>query len=64
MYTFLTLLQIILPIAFGGYVFIIYQHGLIGSKTLEAGACNELAVAVLIFVILQLLTSYLMKKCK
>ena len=62
MYEFLTLLQFVIIIVFGISVFVIYQHGFIQSKVLNSGACNELAIAILVFAVLQLLISYLLKK--
>ena len=62
MYEFLTLLQFVLIIVFGISVFVIYQHGFTQSKVLNSGACNELAIAILVFAVLQLLISYLLKK--
>lgn len=70
MYNFLTLIQIILPIAFLIYTFVIYWNGDRHAETGLAGialtsqASNELFVVIIFFIILQLLVSYLMKKVK
>ncbi len=70
MYNFLTLIQIILPIAFLVYTFVIYWNGDRHTETglakiaLTSQASNELFVAIIVFIILQLLVSYLMKKIK
>lgn len=70
MYNFLTLIQIILPIAFLIYTFVIYWNG---DRHIETGlakialtsqASNELFVAIIVFIVLQLLVSYLIKKIK
>ena len=70
MYNFLTLIQIILPIAFLIYTFVIYWNGDrhaetgLGRIALTSQASNELFVVIIFFIILQLLVSYLMKKVK
>ena len=70
MYNFLTLIQIILPIAFLIYTFVIYWNGDrhaetgLGKIALTSQASNELFVVIIFFIILQLLVSYLMKKVK
>lgn len=70
MYNFLTLIQIILPIAFLIYTFVIYWNGDRHAETgleriaLTSQASNEQFVAIIVFIILQLLVSYLIKKIK
>ena len=70
MYNFLTLIQIILPIAFLIYTFVIYWNGDrhietgLATITLTSQASNELFFAIIVFIILQLLVSYLIKKVK
>ena len=70
MYNFLTLIQIILPIAFLIYTFVIYWNGDrhaetgLGRIALTSQASNEQFVAIIVFIILQLLVSYLIKKIK
>ena len=70
MYNFLTLIQIILPIAFLVCTFVIYWNGDRHAETgvakiaLTSQASNELFIVIIIFSILQLLVSYLMNKVK
>ena len=65
MYNILTLVQILLPIAFLVYTWFIYYIGETNmAKVLNASACNELFIAIIVFVALQLIVSYLIKKSK
>ncbi len=70
MYEFLTLIQIILPITFLVYTFMIYWNG---DRHIETGlakialtsqASDDLFIAIIVFIILQLIVSYLMNKIK
>lgn len=70
MYNFLTLIQIILPITFLVYTFVIYWNGDghietgLAKIALTSQASNQLFIAIIVFIILQLIVSYLMKKVK
>mgnify|MGYP006873173055 CR=1 FL=1 len=61
MYRSLLFVQVLLPIAFISYTYIIYLSGNRSNETrvakiaLSSQACNKLFIAVIIFIILQLL---------